>query len=62
MRIYKSFETPEQAMTWASVKLMPNVNAIRCALARGENYVAEVENWELEVVFSLTDTLTKSWE
>jgi hypothetical protein len=73
MKIYKNFETPEQAMAWASVKFIPNVNAIRSALARGEDYVAEVKNWDLEVVFTLTSNLkhleqqgmldsAKSWE
>ena len=58
MKIYKHFETPEEAMAWASAKFVPNVSAIRSALARGEDYNAEVKNWDLEVVFTLTDTLT----
>ena len=58
MRIYKHFETPEEAMAWASVKFIPNVNAIRATLARGEDYTAEVKDWDLEVVLTLTDTLT----
>ena len=58
MKIYKHFETPEEAMAWASVKFIPNVNAIRATLARGEDYTAEVKNWDLEVVLTLTDAIT----
>ena len=57
MKIYKHFETPEQAMAWASVKFIPNVNAIRATLARGEDYTAEVKNWDLEVVLTLNDVV-----
>ena len=58
MKIYKHFKTPEEAMAWASVKSVPNVSAIRAALERGEDYTAEVKNWDLEVIFTLTDAPT----
>ncbi len=57
-RIYKHFETPEQAMVWASSRFVPNVSAIRSALQRSEDYKAEIPDWDLEVVFTLTDALT----
>ena len=57
-KIYKHFETPEQAMVWASSRFVPNVNAIRSALQRSEDYKAEIPDWDLEVVFTLTDALT----
>ena len=57
-RIYKHFETPEQAMVWASSRFVPNVSAIRSALQRSEDYKAEIPDWDLEVVFTLTDVLT----
>ena len=57
-KIYKHFETPEEAMAWASIKFVPNVSVIRSALQRGEDYTAEIPGWDLEVVFTLTDALT----
>ncbi len=57
-RIYKHFETPEEAMVWASSRFVPNVSAIRSALQRSEDYKAEIPDWDLEVVFTLTDALT----
>jgi len=57
-KIYKHFETPEQAMVWASSRFVPNVSAIRSALQRSEDYKAEIPDWDLEVVFTLTDALT----
>ena len=57
-RIYKHFETPEEAMAFASSKFVSNVSAIRSALTHGKDYVAEIPNWDLEVVFTLTDAIT----